>query len=112
LDRDRRAISFVKGCYLGQETVARIDALGHVNKMLRGLLLEGSDVPSSGTAIESGGKAVGTLTSAAFSPGRGGVVALGYVRSAQASAGTLVTVEGTRAVVCELPMPPAESTGP
>ena len=37
--RDDRAISFVKGCYLGQETVARIDALGHVNQMLEGTLL-------------------------------------------------------------------------
>ena len=35
IDRDRLAISFTKGCYLGQETVARIDALGHVNRLLR-----------------------------------------------------------------------------
>ena len=40
IGRDDRAISFVKGCYLGQETVARIDALGHVNQILKGLRLE------------------------------------------------------------------------
>ncbi len=37
--RDDRAISFVKGCYLGQETVARIDAIGHVNQVLKGLVV-------------------------------------------------------------------------
>ncbi len=44
--RDARAISFVKGCYLGQETVARIDALGHVNRLLKGLIFPtGAAVP-------------------------------------------------------------------
>ena len=40
IGRDDRAISFVKGCYLGQETVARIDALGHVNQVFKGLRFE------------------------------------------------------------------------
>jgi folate-binding protein YgfZ len=45
--RDSQAINFVKGCYLGQETVARIDALGHVNKLLRGIIITGDRVPST-----------------------------------------------------------------
>jgi tRNA-modifying protein YgfZ len=80
--RDRRAINFVKGCYLGQETVARIDALGHVNKMLKGarLLEPGEEVPEPGVALDREGKPVGTLTSAAYSPGWGRPVFLAYVR--------------------------------
>lgn len=111
--RDDRAINFVKGCYLGQETVARIDALGHVNKLLRLLHLEGgaADVPPAGAVIEVEGKAVGVVTSAAFSPGRGAPVALGYVRAAHAGAGTAVGVAfgGTTraAVVADLPGRPA-----
>lgn len=110
--RDARAINFVKGCYLGQETVARIDALGHVNRHLRGLLLEGGpgDEPPAGSAIETQGKPVGVVTSSAYSPRRGRPVALGYVRTAHATPGSpvQVVVNGTRraAVVTDLPIPP------
>jgi folate-binding protein YgfZ len=109
--RDTRAISFVKGCYLGQETVARIDALGHVNKHLRGFVFPGhaGAIPPAGSTIEAGGKAVGALTSSAFAPWRGSPVALGYVRTAQAAAGTAVEVvaggERWPAVVTDLPIP-------
>ena len=51
IGRDALAISFVKGCYLGQETVARIDALGHVNKTLVGVRFLGSDVPPPGSEL-------------------------------------------------------------
>ncbi|WP_337177005.1 glycine cleavage T C-terminal barrel domain-containing protein [Paludisphaera sp.] len=92
LDRDPRAISFVKGCYLGQETVARLDALGHVNKILRRLVSRpGEPVPPEGVALEAGGKAVGTITSSATSPGRGAGVALGVVRVSHASPGSTMT---------------------
>jgi folate-binding protein YgfZ len=113
--RDDRTINFVKGCYLGQETVARIDALGHVNKLLRGLLIPGTEPPPPGSVIDAGGKPVGAVTSAAFSLGRGCVVALGYVRTTHAAHGTPVRVRersegGTgrsfEAVVTDLPMPP------
>jgi len=108
--RDAQAINFVKGCYLGQETVARIDALGHVNKHLRGLLLTGGadEVPPPGSAIEADGKVVGQVTSSAYSPRRGGAVALGYVRTAKAAAGSAVEVVAgetrRKAVVSDLPM--------
>jgi folate-binding protein YgfZ len=114
--RDARAISFVKGCYLGQETVARIDALGHVNKHLKGLRLATGPVPLPGATIEAAGKAVGTITSAADSPGWGQPVALGYVRTSHAGSGTEVQVrqgDSTwRAAVAELPMVPAAAMPP
>src|SRR5262249_26957999 len=80
--RDARAISFVKGCYLGQETVARIDALGHVNKILTSLRFESDRVPPSGTAMEAEGKVIGSVTSSAPSPADGKPIGLGYVRVA------------------------------
>lgn len=115
--RDSRAINFVKGCYLGQETVARLDALGHVNKILRGGRVEGSlVVPLDGTPLlADDGKPTGTITSAAFDPDRGTPVFLAYVRVGQAGAGTRLrlgpTSDGTEpeagavAVVAELPIP-------
>jgi folate-binding protein YgfZ len=111
VDRDARAINFVKGCYLGQETVARLDALGHVNRIFRGLRFEGSAVPPAGTPLLFEGKPVGSVTSSAFSPGWGVPIGLGYVRVAQAEPGTTViaAVEGEgeiRAVVGALPMLP------
>jgi folate-binding protein YgfZ len=106
--RDTRAINFVKGCYLGQETVARIDALGHVNKHLRGLIIAQAPAPPQGATIEAGGKILGTITSAADLPGWDHPLALGYVRTSHAAAGTEVQVrQGDAtwsAVVAELPM--------
>ncbi len=110
--RDDRAISFVKGCYLGQETVARIDALGHVNQFLKGLTFEpGSPCPAPGTLLESDGKRAGTITSAADSPWRGHPVALAMVRATSARPGTLLSlaIEGSDrplvATVVDLPFP-------
>ena len=51
IGRDALAINFKKGCYLGQETVARIDALGHVNRQLAALRLDGSAVPAAGAEL-------------------------------------------------------------
>jgi folate-binding protein YgfZ len=105
--RDRRAISFVKGCYLGQETVARIDAIGHVNRHLRSLRLDGP-LPPPGTPLVAGGKPVGTITSAAALPDEPGVaIALGYVRTAHADAGSTLAYEvdaqDGRATVADIP---------
>jgi folate-binding protein YgfZ len=111
LDRDDRAISFVKGCYLGQETVARIDALGHVNQVLRGLRFdEGSLAPASGSPVEKDGKRVGVVTSAAFSALANRAVALAMVRTTHSAAGTTLTVVSADtaapavATVANLPM--------
>jgi tRNA-modifying protein YgfZ len=105
--RDARAISFVKGCYLGQETVARIDALGHVNKLLRGLRFAPDVLPPAGAALEAGGKAVGVVTSAARA-GDGRAIGLGFVRLQAGGAGAELTVADSAppatARVVELPM--------
>jgi folate-binding protein YgfZ len=80
VNRDREAISFTKGCYLGQETVARIDALGHVNQRLVGVRFFGSDVPSGGMELTHESRAVASVTSAAFSPKLNAPLALAMVR--------------------------------
>lgn len=81
VNRDATAISFTKGCYLGQETVARIDALGHVNKQLVRLSFAGDSVPPDGTKLAQNGKDVGRVTSACMSPQNESPIALAYVRS-------------------------------
>jgi tRNA-modifying protein YgfZ len=84
------AVSFEKGCYLGQETVARVAYRGHVNRRLRGLLLASPAVV--GAAVGGDRAQVGVVTSAAISPARG-PVALAMVRTSVAD-GTEVSVDG------------------
>jgi tRNA-modifying protein YgfZ len=97
------AVSFDKGCYLGQETVARVAYRGHVNRRLRGLLLGAPVTP--GAAVLHEGRPVGTVTSAAVSPARG-PVALAIIRTAVPVSASVV-VDGTSdpAQVVELPFP-------
>lgn len=73
------AVSFTKGCYLGQEVVERIRSRGHVNKKLSGLLLDGEKPAQPGDVIEAANKQVGTVTSSVFSPALKRAVALGYL---------------------------------
>ena len=76
---ERDAVSFTKGCFLGQELVCRIDTRGHVNKYLRRLDVAGSTRPAAGDEIRIDDQSVGTVTS--VTPADGGpVVALGYLR--------------------------------
>jgi tRNA-modifying protein YgfZ len=78
-----RSVSFTKGCYTGQELVARIDSRGgNVPRHLRGLVLAGGELPPAGAEVQVDGKDVGRLTSVAVSPGLGATVALAYVRRA------------------------------
>ena len=102
--RDSQCISFNKGCYLGQEPVARIDALGHVNRNLVGLLCEGAEPPASGTPIEVNGKVVGAVTSSAFSPARDQALAMAYVRREYAMEGERLQWAGGAGVVTPLPI--------
>jgi tRNA-modifying protein YgfZ len=78
--RDAQAISFTKGCYLGQETVARIDALGHVNQQLAGARFPAGDVPTHGMELAHEGKTAGHVGSAAYSPLLGAPLAMAMVR--------------------------------
>jgi folate-binding protein YgfZ len=75
---EERAISFTKGCYPGQEPVARLHYRGHPNRGLRVLTLEGDDVPAYDAPLTLDGKVVGRITSAVGDAG--GVLALAYVR--------------------------------
>ncbi|MCX7621981.1 MAG: hypothetical protein N2037_14210 [Acidimicrobiales bacterium] len=75
------SVSFTKGCYTGQELVARIDSRGgNVPRRLRGLIVEGDGTPPIGAAVVVSGEAVGEVTSAAATPF--GTLALAYVRRA------------------------------
>ena len=80
LGRDARAISFTKGCYLGQETVARLDALGHVNRRLAAFTIDTPTPPAVPVAIDQQGAEVGMITSACRSPLAGCSLGLGMVQ--------------------------------
>ncbi|MBI3989783.1 MAG: aminomethyl transferase family protein [candidate division NC10 bacterium] len=88
-----KAISYTKGCYIGQESVARMTYRGHVNKKLVGLKLEGEVVPRPGEKLFAGGKEIGWITSAVFSPSLRCPIALGYVRREHTDPGMRLTVE-------------------
>ena len=75
---EERAISFTKGCYPGQEPVARLHYRGHPNRGLRVLALEGHELPAYDAELTRDGKVVGRITSAVADEGR--VLALAYVR--------------------------------
>ena len=94
LGRDARAISFTKGCYLGQETVARLDALGHVNRRLAAVVVEGT-VTAEAT-VHCGGEPCGQITSVAPVPHLGGSVALGLL-STKHTADAPLTIDGMTA---------------
>jgi tRNA-modifying protein YgfZ len=74
-----RAVSFTKGCYPGQEPIARLHHRGHANRALRLLELEGGELPEYDAELRLGDRVVGRVTSAAREPD-GRVLALGYVR--------------------------------
>lgn len=95
LSRDRHAVSFHKGCYLGQETVARLDALGHVNKQMVRLRAADGNTLAVGDELFDGDKLVGTLTTCTVSGEQG----LAMVRRGSNAAGTeLRTAKGTAKV--------------
>ena len=107
------AVSYTKGCYLGQEVIARIHWRGQPAKRLRGLLIEGNDVPAPGTELfaldgNMAGRRVGEITSAAMSFALKQPIALGYVHRYYLNAGTEFSLkqgelETGRAKLAELP---------
>lgn len=93
---DRNGISYTKGCYIGQETIARIRTYGQVTKALRGLRFEPTaPLPARGDKIIHQGREVGSLTSVIQSPRCGGPIALGYVRKECNAPGTELMVRST-----------------
>ncbi|MCU1267368.1 MAG: hypothetical protein JWM21_3686 [Acidobacteria bacterium] len=102
------AVSFTKGCYIGQEIIARIKYRGHVAKKLSGLLLDrGAHIDHDAKINSADGKEIGRVTSATFSPHLGSTIALGYIKYDYLAAGTVVKVsagdEEFPAKVVELP---------
>lgn len=87
------AISYTKGCYVGQEIIARIHWRGHVAKRLAGLQCAApADIAPRAEAYAPDGQLAGRITSAAFSPQLGTTIALGYVRYAHLAAGTQLSI--------------------
>jgi folate-binding protein YgfZ len=104
IGRDAQAISFTKGCYLGQETVARIDALGHVNRVLVGVQLTGAETPVAGFDLSAGGEVVGRATSIAYSPKLGAPLALAMVRRQSSEVGSRLDGPSGPCEVVSLPV--------
>ncbi|HLG22542.1 MAG TPA: glycine cleavage T C-terminal barrel domain-containing protein, partial [Candidatus Manganitrophaceae bacterium] len=90
---EAEAISYTKGCYPGQEVIARIQTYGHVNKHLSGLIIEGKTLPQKGDKVFQEEKELGWITSATLSPFVGKVIAMGYLRPQISAPGTAVEVE-------------------
>ncbi|HYV58059.1 MAG TPA: glycine cleavage T C-terminal barrel domain-containing protein [Candidatus Nitrosopolaris sp.] len=98
------AISSTKGCYLGQEVIARGTARGHVNRRMVGVELAG-EVPERGAGLTSDGKEVGRVTSVAGPLGARGPVALGLVRREHWAPGTELAAGAlTRARIKDFPL--------
>ncbi len=97
--RQLHGVHFTKGCYVGQEIVERIRARGHVNRLLVKVEIAGEAPPAPGAKLTAGGEEAGHIASAAFSPARRAVVALGYARAPRAEAGAHLECEGREAVV-------------
>lgn len=106
-----RAISETKGCYTGQEVIIRILHRGHVNRLLRGVLLGDAAAPARDAALvrPGDGRNVGRITSAAWSPKHGQTIALAYVRREVDLPATLhlATAGGPEVTVTALPFPDA-----
>jgi folate-binding protein YgfZ len=82
---EEKAISYTKGCYVGQETIARIKTYGQVHRKLMGLILQGSPpttdtLPHHGDKVFKDEEEVGLVTSSAYSPVLNQNIALGYIR--------------------------------
>lgn len=107
---ESRAISFSKGCYVGQEVVIRVLHRGHgrVARKLVGLLIDGQQPPARGAVIRSGDREIGEVTSSTVSPALQRPIALGYVRREFVEPGTKVSVGDTSAEVSALPFVPRQ----
>jgi len=91
-------VAFDKGCYVGQETVCRIDSLSKVKRQFTQMTVQSSTVPAVGAEIVAQGKVVGSVSSAARVPEMG-VVVLGVIKQVAREAGTQVQIGGLPGVV-------------
>lgn len=93
------AVSFAKGCYLGQEIVERVRSRGQVHRLLVPLYVDGTDAPALGSPVMAGETAAGETMSAAYSPAVGRSIAFAVLRSDYAKPGTQLTVNSAGAEV-------------
>jgi glycine cleavage system T protein len=102
-----KAFSLTKGCYPGQEVVARMDTYGSVRRHLVGLVLEDAMIPPPGAKLFSGEREVGWVSSAVRSPSLGKVIAFGFPLRDFTPPGTPLTVEinGQRKAATVHPLP-------
>jgi folate-binding protein YgfZ len=102
---ESRAISFSKGCYVGQEVIIRVLHRGHgrVARKLVGVVFDGDQVPPGGAVVRSGNREVGRVTSSAMSPALTRPIALAYVHRDFVTPGVVVSADGVNGVVAELP---------
>jgi len=98
----RRAVSFDKGCYVGQEVVCMLESRGKVSRRLAALELPSGAVPTAGAPIETDGKAVGHVTTAAIDPREQTARALGWLKATVAEVGRAVQIEGTDARITRI----------
>jgi folate-binding protein YgfZ len=109
-------VSSTKGCYVGQEVIVRIRDRGHVNRLLRGLVLEGERLPAPGAPLVAAGAEIGAVTSAAWSYALERPVALAMVRRQHAAAGTAVAVKvdglEAPAAIADLPIVASPRSAP
>ena len=100
-------INYDKGCYVGQEVVAKVKYIGHVNRRFVGLIIDGEVLPEMRSPIRKGDKEVGYITTSLFSPRLNKPIALGFVARAAYAPGTLVEIitQGRTigAIISELP---------
>ncbi len=89
-------ISYTKGCYPGQEVMARIQTYGNVNKQLSGLILEGDVLPNKGDEVFHNNKKVGVITSAIKSPHLERMIAMAYLKTTVITPGTALEVESNK----------------
>ncbi len=87
-------ISYEKGCYIGQEVVAKVKYIGHVNRRFVGLIISGTDLPDLKAPVRKGEREVGYVTTALFSPGLQKPIALGFVSRAAYAPGSIVDIAG------------------
>jgi folate-binding protein YgfZ len=98
------AVSFTKGCYLGQEIIVRIKHRGHVAKKITGIVFPDQvEIENDARVLAVDGKEIGRVTSSTFSPKLDRTIALGYVKYDYLTAGTEVQVLNVKGVVAELP---------
>jgi folate-binding Fe-S cluster repair protein YgfZ len=94
-----QAISYTKGCYVGQETIARLKSVGHVNRTLVFLKSDTDARPAPGTKLAHDAQEVGLITSSGFSPRLKAAIALGYVQRQFAAEGTRLVAAGLNLTV-------------